>query len=127
MLPADWIPHRRLGDGELVGWLRPEGELWVAVSLLGHDLTGSVDWLVAEQSLEEAGLAGLADVWTLERPAAPPLRVRIVEVTPDRVVVQSDDFGAIDAEVDRYELTWPTPSELRPWRMGDPDAGMVPR
>ena len=127
MLPPDWIPHRRLDDGELVGWLRPEGELWVAVSLLGHDLTGPVAWLVAEQTLEEIGLAGLADAWTLERPGASPLRVRIVEVNPDRVVVQTDDFGAIDAEVDRYELGWPAPAELRPWRTGDPDGGLVPR
>lgn len=127
MLPPVWIPHRRLDDGGLVGWLRPEGELWVAVSLLGHDLTGPVAWLVAEQTLEEIGLAGLADVWTLERPGASPLRVRIVEVNPDRVVVQTDDFGAIDAEVDRYELGWPAPAELRPWRTGDPDGGLVPR
>ena len=50
------------------------------------------------------------------------LRVRIVEVTTEHVVVQTDDFGAIDAPVDRYELPWPAPAALRAPRPTDPVA-----
>ena len=35
MLPDDWTPHRR-DDGELLGWIRPEGEDWIAIDVLGR-------------------------------------------------------------------------------------------
>ncbi|MFD6177204.1 MULTISPECIES: hypothetical protein [unclassified Isoptericola] len=120
-VPADWIEHRRPEDREAVGWLRPDGDDWVAVSLLGRDVSGPLDWSDAEEALEETGLRWMADVWMLERDDDEPLRVRLVEVTPGRVVVQTDDFGAIDAVVTRYELPWPAPGALRPRRDGDPD------
>ncbi|HWT32754.1 MAG TPA: hypothetical protein VN107_03255 [Microbacterium sp.] len=122
----DWTPHRR-DDGELVGWIIPAGDEWVPVDLFGREVAEPLDWLDAEAVLEERGIRWLADAWMLERDAAAPLRVRIVEVTPDRngvpgrVVVQSDDFGAIDAPVTRFELPWPAPERLRPRRDGDPD------
>lgn len=120
MLPSDWTGHRR-DDGELVGWIRPAGQDWIAVDLLGREASGPVDWLEAEAALEARGIGWLADIWVLERADAAPLRVRMVEVTPDHVVVQTDDFGAIDAPVEQYELEWPAPAELRPRRDGDPD------
>ncbi len=123
MLPPHHTPHRR-DDGEVVGWIRPAddaGELWVAVDLLGRDASAPLDWLEAEQVLERRGLAWLAEVWMLERSDAAPLRVRMVEVTPDRVLVKTDDFGAIDAPVQQFELGWPAPAALRPARAGDPD------
>jgi len=123
-LPADWIEHRRPDDREALGWLRPEGDGWVAVSLLGRDVSGPLDWTDAEEALEATGLSWMADVWTLERDDDEPLRVRLVEVTPDHVVVQTDDFGAIDVAVERFELPWPAPSALRPRREGDPDGGV---
>ncbi|TDN91309.1 hypothetical protein [Microbacterium sp. BK668] len=126
MLPPDWTPHRR-DDGELLGWIRPEGAEWVAVDLLGREASGAVDWLAAEAALETHGLSWLADVWVLEIPprqlaAASGVamwRVKLVEVTPGRVgepgriIVQTDDFGAIDAPVERIELAWPAPPTLR--------------
>ncbi|MBE1878216.1 hypothetical protein [Myceligenerans pegani] len=121
MVPQGWIPHRR-EDGELVGWIRPEGDDWVAVSLLGRDVSGAVGWVEAEEVLDELGLRWLAEIWTLERPGQDPLRVRIVDVRPGRVVVQTDDFGAVDAVVERVELGWPAPAELRPRRPDDPVA-----
>ncbi|WP_344248625.1 hypothetical protein [Isoptericola hypogeus] len=124
-LPADWIEHRRPDDREPMGWIRPDGDGWVAVSLLGRDLTGPVDWHAAEEALEDAGLRWMADVWTLERPEGGALRVRLVEVTPARVVVQTDDFGAIDVPVERFELPWPAPDRLRPRRDGDPDGTVL--
>ncbi|WP_106268327.1 MULTISPECIES: hypothetical protein [Isoptericola] len=125
MLPTEWIEHRRPGDREIVGWIRPAGDDWVAVSLLGHDLTEPVDWLAAEEALDATSLAWLADAWMLERTGGAPLRVRMVEVTPDRVVVQTDDFGAIDAQVERYVLPWPAPSRLRLRRSDDPDGRVL--
>ena len=119
MIPADWTPHRR-DDGELVGWIRPEGDGWVAIDVLGHAASAAVEWMEAEAALEARGLAWLADVWMLEREGSAPLRVKLVEVTPGsvgergRVVVQTDDFGAIDAPVERFELPWPSPATLRP-------------
>jgi hypothetical protein len=123
MLPADWTPHRR-DDGELVGWIRPAddvGERWVPIDVLGREAAGALDWLDAEAALEERGIAWLGEVWMLEREDAVPLRVRLVEVNPDRVVVQTDDFGAIDAPVERFVLPWPAPATLRERRPGDPD------
>lgn len=48
-------------------------------------------------------------------------RVRMVEVTPDRIVVKVDDFGDVSRYAERYEVTWPIPSTLREPRDGDPD------
>ncbi|GMA26541.1 hypothetical protein GCM10025864_43000 [Luteimicrobium album] len=124
-LPADWVPHRRPDDREVLGWLRPDGDDWVAVSLLGRDLTGPLDWTAAEEALEDVGLTWLGDVWTLEQDGGGLLRVRLVEVTPERVVVQTDDFGAVDAVVERHVLPWPAPPRLRPRGAGDPDAHVL--
>lgn len=126
MIPADWTPHRR-DDGELLGWIRPEGDDWLAVDLLGREASGAGEWLDAEAALDDRGIAWLADPWVLEDPDAGPLRVRIVEVTPGRagepgrVVVKIDDHGAIGGPpTPRFELTWPAPERLRPWLPGDP-------
>jgi hypothetical protein len=120
VIPGDWTPHRRSEDAELVGWIRPEGEAWVAVDLLGRDVSDAIEWLDAEEVLERGGLAWLAEIWMLERADAEPLRVRIGEVVPGvRVGIHTDDFGAIDVPVDRFELAWPAPSELRLRRPGE--------
>lgn len=125
VIPADWTPHRR-DDGELVGWVRPEGDEWTAVDLLGREASGAVDWLEAEEALETRGIAWLGDVWMLEHDTE-TLRVRIVEVSPGgsaetgRVVVKVEDFGAVGGPpTPRFELAWPAPETLRPPRPGDP-------
>lgn len=127
MLPEDWTPHRR-EDGELLGWIRPEGDDWVAMDLLGAPVCAPTDWLDAEAALEARGLGWLADVWMLEGEAPTPLRVRFVEVTPScdalpgRVVVKADDFGDMQRPpTERFTLPWPAPGRLRPVRDGDPD------
>ncbi|HRE01622.1 MAG TPA: hypothetical protein PLV68_10000, partial [Ilumatobacteraceae bacterium] len=98
---------------ELVGWIRPEGDAWVAVSILGRAASGPVEWVEAERTLEEHGLSLLAGVWTL-RSGDGPIDVRIVQVALDGIVVQTDDFGAIDVAVERFDLPWPAPAELQP-------------
>lgn len=119
MIPDDWTPHHRTSDNELVGWIRAEGEAWVAVSLLGQELTSPVDWLEAEAVLDDLSLAWLGEVWMLEQPEGDALRVRLVELSGERVVVQTDDFGAVEASVTRFELPWPPPAALRPRRQGE--------
>lgn len=124
VISADWTPHRR-DDRELLGWIRPEGAAWVAVDLLGREASGPVEWLDAEDALESTGLAWLAEVWMLETDDG-ALRVRIAEVSPPaapdtrgRVLVHTDDFGAIDVPFTRIELPWPAPPALRPKRPGE--------
>ena len=119
----DWIEHRR-GDGELVGWMRPEGDGFVVIDLLGRPMSDVVDWLAAEELLEERGLGYLAEPFMLDgartddgpEAGARPLRVRITEVDTTRIRVKKDDFGAIDAPLLEYTLDWPAPPELRPIR-----------
>ncbi|RLK46646.1 hypothetical protein [Microbacterium telephonicum] len=125
-MDADRTPHRR-DDGELLGWIRPADDAWVAVDLLGRELTGAVDWLEAESALEAHGIAYLADPWMLEAEAERPLRVRLVEVTPVRIVVKPEDFGDVGRPARRIELPWPLPSRLRPPRPDDPDAFTISR
>ncbi len=122
----DWTPHRR-DDGELLGWIRPDGDDWIAVDVLGRTLSDAVDWLVAEEALEAHGLAWLAEPWMLEDDDR-AVRVRIVEVTPDhdgirgRIVVKVDDYGDVSRPAsDPIVLPWPIPSRLRPPQPGDPD------
>jgi len=115
MLSEEWIEHVRPGDRERLGWIRPEADLYVAVDVLGRQLTGPVEWLEAEEALEKHGLGWLSDLWQLDLPDGSRERVRIVEVTPDRVVVQTDDFGAVDVAVTRRVLPFPAPGALRPF------------
>lgn len=124
---TDWTPHRR-DDGELLGWIHPEGEAWVAIDVLGRAVSGPTEWLDAEAALEYHGIAWLADPWMLEGEAERPLRVRIVEVTPDgegrsgRIVVKVDDFGDITRPAThQYVLSWPAPDRLRTPSPTDPD------
>jgi len=115
---SGWIEHRR-ADGERVGWMRPEGAGFVPVDLLGRDRADALDWLAAEELLDELGIGYLAEPYLLERADAAPLRVRIVEVSPHGIRVKLDDFGAIDGPRQYFELGWPMPPELRTW---SPDA-----
>lgn len=133
--PGDsWIEHRR-GDGELVGWMRPVGEGFVPVDLLGRDRSGAVDWLEAEEMLDELGIGYLADAYLLRWAATTvtdgadstdgedgdeagaatgDVRVRITEVSTARIVVKRDDFGDVSASLQEFTLPWPMPRSLRP-------------
>ena len=117
-----WIEHRR-EDGERVGWLRPDGDGFVPVDLLGRELSSAVDWLTGEELLESAGIGYLADRYELDLGDGRRLRVRPTEVSTDRIVVKKDDFGAIDAPQLVYTLPFPIPPSLRPMEGGCPSPG----
>lgn len=95
------------------------GEEFVAVDVLGHEITGPVDWLDAEEALEERGLSFLAEPWLLTLPDGTDVRVRITEVSPRRIRVREDDLGAaaaVGADMRDHILPFPAPSTLRPLR-----------
>ena len=116
MLPADWIEHRR-PDGETVGWMVPDGDGFHARDRLGREVTAEpVDWLRAEELLEERGIGYLAERWPLRLPDGVERPVRISEASPGGVVVVSDEFGAasaVGAVLDRYRVAFPVSDELR--------------
>lgn len=112
-VPADWIAHRR-GDGELLGWMRPDGDGFVVIDLLGRPLTDSIDWLSAEEALEATGIGYLADLYELRLDDDTWLRVRITEVSASVLKLKKDDFGAIDAPAVEYEVPFPIDDRLRP-------------
>ena len=126
VVPDDWTPHRR-EDGERLGWIRPDGDAWTAIDVLGRVVAASVDWLDAEDALERRGLAFLAEPWMLERDGEQPVRVRLVEVTPARIVVKVDDYGDMSRPHEGIVLPWPLPPQLRPPREGDPDGFTLSR
>ena len=108
-----WIEHRR-EDGERVGWLRPEGDGFVPSTCSGASSPAPVDWLTGEETLERAGIGYLADRYELLLDDGRRLRVRLTEVSTQRIVVKKDDFGAIDAPQLFYTLPFPLPDTLRP-------------
>jgi len=110
--PADWIEHRR-GDGELVGWLRPDGDGFVVIDLLGRTVSGVLDWMPAEELLDELGIGYLADPYQLLLDTGPWLRVRILEVSTERIVVKKDDWGDMNSPQVAYTLGFPMPETLR--------------
>jgi len=126
-VPADWIEHRRAGhDSERLGWIRPaaseEGDGFVVIDLLGREISGVLDWLEAEETLEAAGIGYLADPYELLLEDGRWLRVRIVEVSPDGIRVKRDDWGAIDIPLIEYTVAFPMPPELR---IADGDASVA--
>ncbi|MEL4318903.1 hypothetical protein WJX64_07810 [Leifsonia sp. YIM 134122] len=122
--PSHWIEHRR-GDRELLGWMRPDGDGFVVIDLLGRVVTGAVDWLTAEETLESTGLGYLADPFELlldddddsgdgASDDAHWLRVRIVEVSTERVLVKKEDWGDVTATAVYYSAPFPVADRLRP-------------
>ncbi|MBT2586811.1 hypothetical protein [Arthrobacter sp. ISL-95] len=115
-MEADWIEHRRADDGEHVGWMKPMDDGFVALDLLGRPRTDVVDWLSAEEILDELGLRYLADPYELMLDDDGGwLRVRIAEVTPSVVRVKKEDWG--DMTAPQIYFTVPNPvseEQLRP-------------
>jgi hypothetical protein len=114
-MESDWIAHRRSHDGERVGWMQPVDEGFVAIDLLGRPVTGVVDWLHAEETLDDLGLSYLADPHELRLDDGTWLRVRIAEVSPSAIRVKKEDWGDMNATQIYYTLPFPvTEEQLRP-------------
>lgn len=113
-LPGDWIEHRR-EDGECVGWMVPDGGRFRPRDILGRPVGGPVDWLEAEEALEERGLAFLAGRHVLRLPDGRERPVRISQAGPEGVEVVADEFGAasaVGAGAETFRLPFPAPGEL---------------
>lgn len=111
-MEEDWIEHRRGMDAELLGWMRPSGDGFVAIDLLGWSRTAIVDWLVAEETLDSLGIGYLADPFELLLENGDWLRVRVTEVSTSGIRVKKDDWGAVDAPAMFYSLDFPVPKEI---------------
>lgn len=95
MIPADWVRHVR-GDGELIGYLAPQGDdLFTAMTLLGTPLGEPVDEWTAADALDDVGLSYLADRWILTDPEGSERPVVLVEASPERVMVAPADFALV--------------------------------
>ncbi|WNB85136.1 hypothetical protein [Cellulomonas sp. ATA003] len=117
MTPPEWIEHRRT-DGETVGWIVPDGDGFRPVDVLGRPVaTEPVDWLTAEELLEDRGIGFLADRHLLRLPDGTDRPVRITDVSAHGVIVVSDEYGSasvVGTDSERYVLPFPAPDELRP-------------
>ncbi len=70
-LVSDLLIEHRRRDGELIGWMRIEGDDFVPVDLLGRDRAQPCAWDVAEALLDELGLRYLAEPFALHGAGAP--------------------------------------------------------
>jgi hypothetical protein len=115
IVEMDWIEHRRSDDGERVGWMQPVDEGFIAIDLLGRRRTSVVDWMLAEEALDELGLGYLADPHELRLDDGSWLRVRIAEVSSDAIRVKKDDWGDMNATQIYFTVSFPvTEDQLRP-------------
>lgn len=112
--PADWIEHRR-PDGERLGWMRPVGDLFVVIDLLGRARTGPLEWLEAEETLDALGIGYLADPYEL-RVGDEWRRVRMLEVSTRAIRVKDEDWGDMTAPTTEHSLPFPMPETLRPYQ-----------
>ena len=117
MLPNGWIEHRRQGDRELVGWIEPHSDGFRAYDILGWPVgTDTVDWVTAEDALEERGIGFLAERYRLRLPDGTERPVRISEVNTSCIVVIADEWGsasAVGSNADTFELPFPAPKVLQ--------------
>ncbi|MET3509266.1 hypothetical protein [Plantibacter flavus] len=114
-MEPDWIEHRRSEDRERLGWMKPVGEGFVVIDLLGRQRTEALGWFHAEEALDEIGMGYLADPHELRLEDGSWLRVRIAEVSTSGIRVKKDDWGDMTATQLYYEVSFPvTEDQLRP-------------
>ena len=95
MSKTNWIEHRREDDEELIGFIERVGEdAYVPKTLFGYSLGSTMDEFDAMAVLDGLGLSYLADPWQLQiEGRAETIKVKIAEVTLERVVVTNADYG----------------------------------
>lgn len=113
MIPVEWQPHHRPDDGELVGYLVPDGALAVPTTLIGTALGEAAEPAVAAAALDARGLSALDGVWWCRVPDTLPSG-RISADTPGDgwrwrrvVIVESSPTEC------RVRPAMPWPEELR--------------
>ena len=87
--------------------MKPVGDGFVAIDLLGRLRTGVVDWILAEETLDALGLGYLADPHELRLDDGSFLRVRIAEVSSVAIRVKKDDWGDMTATQVYYSVPFP--------------------
>ena len=100
-IPEDWFEHRR-EDRELLGWITPRGEDFIAIDLLGRE-SEATDWLGAEAPLDTLVLRYLEEAYTYE-----------LEASVRGITITEDNFGDIAATMPTYELPFPAGERLVP-------------
>ena len=110
-MSEEWITHIGGANREPIGWIVPRGEGFVAIDLLGRERSETVDWLEAEETLDELGIRYLAAPYELVTDSGTS-KVYIAEATPDFVRVKEDDFNDINSDQTFYTLPFPVPEEL---------------
>ncbi len=118
MIPADWVPHRRSGDRETIGYLEMVGDDVVPRGLIGNSLADPTpDWDEAAAVIDELSMRQLGGTWLLTTDDGPEQRVVVLEVDPTRVVVgeaaNAQVVGRPDEDAWRLEIEVPT-GRLRP-------------
>ena len=111
---SEWIEHRRAGDGEVLGWILPEGEHFIALDRLGRPRLTTPDWVEAEECLEDLGLRYLAEPYELALEDGSLLAVRLKEVSTSGIRVKEEDWGDITVPLTIHSLPFPAPQSLRP-------------
>lgn len=96
--------------------MRPHGDGFVVIDLLGRECSGALDWFEAETLLDDLGIGYLADAYELRLENGAWLRVRITEVSTVRVRVKRDDWGDITVPNVEFTLSFPPNDVLRPVR-----------
>lgn len=94
MSTSAWLEHRRAHDDELLGFLVPDAEWWVPVTVFGYPLAEPAARHEAAEQLDRLGLSYLAHRWDLRLADQTHIQVEIVEASPEQLVVKSVDFGS---------------------------------
>ncbi len=114
MISSLWVPYYREDDGELLGYLVPEGELFAPVTVFGYKLSDAADEYDASQVLESIGLSYLADTWMLSIAGRDePINVQIIEASPEALRVKSVDYGWEQDYGTIIDLPFPETGRLR--------------
>ena len=114
MVPESWAAYYREDDGELLGYLVPDGDSFLPVTVFGYELGEAVDEYDASHVLESIGLSYLADTWVLSiADRDEPINVQIVEASPEALKVKSVDYGWEQDYGTIIELPVPEPGRLR--------------